>query len=130
MGSAGLGSSYNSPSLRHAQVGKVSEHIGKAQSEVTSDVFQHRCSRSYCAKGIPDIGPEVSLIVFASPHSCVAERLAGVAACDDVHGLDVGPIHLGHVAEVGHAGVVGFHDAAGRWLHFGVPRQLAADGHI
>ncbi len=130
MASAGVGSSYNSPSRRHPQIGKVSEDIGKAQSEVTSDVFQHRCSRSYCAKGIPDVGPQVSLIVLASPHPCVAERLAGVAARDDVHGLDGCPIHLRYVAEVGHAGVVGLHDAAGRWLHFGVPGQLAADGHI
>jgi hypothetical protein len=72
----------------------------------------------------------VSLIVFASPHSCVAEWLAGVAARDDVHGLDCCPIHLRYVAEVRHAGVVGFHDAAGRRVNLGVPGQVATDGHI
>jgi hypothetical protein len=59
----------------------------------------------------------VSFIVFAFPHACIAERLAGVAASDDIHSFDLGPIHLGDVAQVGHAWVVGLHDLAGRWLN-------------
>ena len=130
VGSAGVGSSYNSPACRHPQAGKVSEDILKAQSEVASDVFQHRSSGSYCANGVPDVGPQVSFIVFAFPHACVTERLAGVAAGDDIHGFDLRPIHLCDVAQVGHAWVVGFHDLAGRRLNFGVPSQVAAYGQI
>ena len=118
MGRSGIGSSYNTPACRPPQVGKVSEDNVKAQSEVASDVFQHCCCGSYCAKGVPDVRPEVSFIVCAFPLACVAERLTGVAARDDINGLNLGPIHSCDVAQVGHAWVVGSHDGAGGWLNF------------
>jgi hypothetical protein len=67
VGSAGVGSSYKTPSRRAPQVGKVSEDSLKAQSEVASHVFQHDSLGSYCANGVPDAGPEVSLIFCAFP---------------------------------------------------------------
>jgi len=130
VGSAGVGSSYNTPSCRPPQVGKVSEDIGKAQSEVASDVFQHRCSGSYCAKGVPDVRPKVSFILCAFPHAGDAEGLAWVAARDDVDRLNLSPIDLGDITDVGHAWVVGLHHLAGGWLHLGVPGQVTTHGEI
>ena len=125
MGSTGVGSSYNTPACRPPQVGKVSEDNVKAQSEVASDVFQHRCSGLYCAKGVPDVGPKVSLIISAFPVSCVAEWLAWVAARNDIDRLNLSPVDVGNVAWV-----VGFHDLAGRWLHFAVPGQVTTYGQV
>jgi hypothetical protein len=76
------------------------------------------------------MGPQVSFIVGAFPHSCATKRLAGVATSDDVNFLNFGPINLGDVAQVGHAWVVGFHDLAGRWLNLGVPGQITTHGQI
>lgn len=130
MGRAGVGSSYNAPSCRHPQVGKVSEDIGKAQSEVTSDVLQHRPAWSYCAKGVPNVGPQVSVIVLAFPLACGTERLAGVSARDHVNRLNRRPIHGGDIAQVGHAWIVGGEHLAGGWLNLGVPGQVATHGHV
>jgi len=47
----------------------------------------------------------VSLIFLAFPESCLAERLAGIAARDDIHGLYLRPINGGDVADVGNVGV-------------------------
>jgi hypothetical protein len=76
------------------------------------------------------MGPQVSFIVGAFPHAGVAEGLAGVAARDHVNGLNLRPINLGYVAQVGHAWVVGFHHLASRWFDLGVPSQVATDGQI
>jgi hypothetical protein len=76
------------------------------------------------------MGPQVSFIVFALPLAGVAEWLAWVAARNDVNFLNLSPIHLGYVAEVGHAWVVGLHDLARGWLHFGIPGEVATHGHI
>ena len=127
---SGVGSSYNTPACRQPQGGNVSKDIGKAQREVTSDVFQHRCSGSYCANGISDIGPQVSLIVLAFPLASVAEWLAWIATCDDINRLNICPIDLGYVTQIGHAWVMGFHHLDGGWLHFGIPSQVATHGHI
>jgi hypothetical protein len=116
VGGTHVGSSYNTPSRRAPQVGKVSEDNVKAQREVASHVFQHDSIGSYSANGVPDVGPEVSLIVGSFPHAGVAERLAGVAARDHIHGLHLRPVHACYVSQVGHPWVVGFQHFARRWL--------------
>jgi hypothetical protein len=72
----------------------------------------------------------VSLIVFAFPHACVAEGLAGVAARDDIDRFNFSPIDLGDITDVGHAWVVGLHHLAGGWLHFGVPGEVTTHGQV
>jgi hypothetical protein len=57
VGSANIGRSKSSPLTRPPDFGKVSEDIGKAQSEVTTDVFQDRVGWSYCANGVKDVWP-------------------------------------------------------------------------
>jgi hypothetical protein len=59
----------------------------------------------------------VSLIVLALSLACVAEWLAGIPARDHINRLNSRPVHLGDVAQVWYARVVGFHDFAGRWLY-------------
>jgi hypothetical protein len=130
MGRSGVGCSNNSPPRIPPHAGKVSENIGKAQSEVTSDVFQHCISGSYCAKGISDVWPEVAFIVLAFPKSCMAERLAGIAAGDDINRLHLRPVHGGDVAKVWHVRVQLLQHCAGCGLNLGVPRQVTTDGHV
>jgi len=130
VGSARVGSSYKTPSRRAPQVGKVSEDSLKAQSEVASHVFQHDSIGSYCANGVPDVGPKVSLIIGAFPVACSAEWLAGVSTCDDVHRGHVTPVDFGYVPQVGDARVVGLHDFARGWLHLGVPGEFATHGQV
>jgi hypothetical protein len=127
VGSAGVGSSYNTPASVIPHFGKVSEDIGKSQSEVSGDVLQDDESRSQRANGVADVGPEVPLIGFAFPLSCMGEGLAGVPAGQYVHRLHLRPVHGGDVAEVGDAGVVGRQHRAGRGVDLGVPGDLAAE---
>lgn len=76
VGSAGIGSSYNSPACVIPQRGKVPKDIGKSQRDVSGDVLQDDESRSQRANGCGHMGPEVSLIILPLSLSCVAERLA------------------------------------------------------
>lgn len=124
--SSGVGCSHNSPSCRPPHVGKVSEDRVKAQSEVASDVFQDCEARSHLANGSQDVRPQVSLIVGAFPQAGVTERLAGVAACEYVDGLNAGEVQLGYVAVVGYAGEVVVKDARRCLVVFHMPCDLAA----
>jgi hypothetical protein len=47
----------------------------------------------------------VSLIFLAFPKSCLAKWLAGIAAGDDIDGLNLRPVHGCDVANVGNVGV-------------------------
>jgi hypothetical protein len=57
VGCANIGRSKSCPLSIPPDFGKVSEDIGKAQSEVTADVFQDRVSWSNCANGVKDVWP-------------------------------------------------------------------------
>jgi hypothetical protein len=64
----------------------------------------------------------------------MAERLARVAAGQDVHGLHGGPVDGGDVAQVRHAGMVGGEHLARGGLDLRVPREVTAvdglHGHV
>ena len=123
---SGVGCSHNSPSCRPPHAGKVREDNVKAQREVASDVFQDCESRSHLANGSQDVRPQVSVIVGAFPQAGVGERLARIAACEYVDGLNAGEVQLGYVAVVGYAGEVVVKDAAGRLVVLNVPSDVAA----
>jgi hypothetical protein len=89
MGSSNIGRSKSSPFTRPPDFGKVSEDIGKAQSEVAADVLQDRVSGSNCANGVKDVWPEVSDIILSLSITCMAEWLAGIPASDYVNGLNL-----------------------------------------
>jgi hypothetical protein len=65
----------------------------------------------------------VSLIIGAFPQAGVAERLAWVAACQYVDGLNGREVHLGYVAVVGHGRIVVGENAGGRLVVLDVPRD-------
>jgi hypothetical protein len=89
VGSANIGRSISSPFRIPPDFGKVSEDIGKAQSEVAADVLQDRVSGSNCANGVKDVWPEVSDIILSLSITCMAEWLAGIPASDYVNGLNL-----------------------------------------
>jgi hypothetical protein len=64
-------------------------------------------------------------VVFASPDACEAERLAGVAAADDVGSLNAAPVDGGDVAGVWDVGPVLGEHTAGVRVDLGLPD----DGH-
>jgi len=76
--------------------------------------------------GVADIGPEVSLIVGAFPLSSVGERLAGIAAGQDVDEGDGRPVHGGDIADVGHTEVASGQHRAGVLVDLGIPDHVAA----
>lgn len=85
---------------------------------------------SYCAKGVPDVGPEVSLIARSFPVSSVTEWLAGIAGCYDINRGHVIPVDFRYVAEVGDSWEVASHNPGSGIVVFGVPNEVATDGEI
>ncbi|ORL77813.1 hypothetical protein A5N75_08255 [Prescottella equi] len=63
----------------------------------------------------------MSFIVGALSLSGGTERLAGVAASEDVDGRDGGPVDLGDIVEVRHAGPVVLEDRGRGRLVLAVP---------
>jgi hypothetical protein len=127
---ANIGRSKSSPFRIEPDLGKVSEDIGKAQSEVTADVFQDCVSGSYCANGVKDVWPKVSDIVFAFPISCGAKWLAGIPACDYVNRLNISPVDGGDVAKVGDPWVMVREDLAGSWFNLCIPSKIPTNGKV
>jgi hypothetical protein len=101
VGSSGVGSSYNSPSRRQPQVGKVPKDNVKPKRPVSVHVLKDGDHRAKGDDGVADIGPQVSLISGAFPLAGMAEGLARVAAGEDVDGGNGSPVHIRDVAEVG-----------------------------
>jgi hypothetical protein len=76
----------------------------------------------------------VPVIGGSFPQAGDAERLAWVAAAQDIHGRDGGPVGDGDVAEVGHVGVVVGEDRGGARVGVGDPCEVSAEyllyGHV
>jgi hypothetical protein len=69
----------------------------------------------------------VSLILDSFLEAGAAERLAGVAAAEEVDAGDVLPFGFGDVAQVGDVGVVVLEDRRGARVGVGDPCELAAE---
>lgn len=116
---------------------EIPQYLVKAEREVPSDVLEDAQPRSKHRNPIRYVRPQVPPVGGAVALAGQAERLARIAAGEDVdpgHGV---PVDLGDVTEVGDAGVMVGHDAggglcragvllAGR-LVFGVPEEFAAE---
>jgi hypothetical protein len=117
---SGVGSSYNSPPCRHPQLGKVEKDIGKPHRPVSVHVLKHGDPpppKDARAKGVNDVGPEMSFVMLALPLPCVAKRLAGVTACEYVNRRHGGPIDFGYVPKVRNSRVMCGKHLAGCWLN-------------
>ncbi|GAA5056324.1 hypothetical protein GCM10023336_28960 [Streptomyces similanensis] len=134
VGSADLVRAYNAPLRIEPEVGKVAEDSVEADSKVVRDVLKERDSGSKNPKGTGNVRPEVSLIVSSFQLAGEAERLARVAADQDIDGLHGGPVDGGQVAEVGGVGVVVGEDARRAGVGVGHPREGPAEhllyGHV
>jgi hypothetical protein len=93
-------SRYDIPLRIEPELGQVSENLSEPERKVTSHVLQQHPSRSQNTNGGCKMGPKMSLIVRALPSPGVGERLARVAAADDVGSFNGAPFHLGDVTEV------------------------------
>ena len=116
---------------------EIPQYLVKAEREVPSDVLEDAQPRSKHRNPIRYVRPQVPPVGGAVALAGQAERLARIAAGEDVdpgHGV---PVDLGDVAEVGDAGVVVGHDAGGglrrtrvllgRRFVLAVPSKYAAD---
>jgi len=130
VGSANIGRSESSPFRIPPDFGKVSEDIGKSQSDVPRYVLQDRVSGSYCANGVKDVWPKVSDIVFAFSVTCMTKWLAGIPASDHVNWLNISPIDCGDVTKIWDAGVMVCEDLAGSWFNLCIPRKVATNGNV
>lgn len=68
-----------------AQASKVFDDFGKAQIEVTGDVFEEHPFGFDLAHDPVDLGPEVAGILGPSSGAGEAERLAGIAGRDEMN---------------------------------------------
>lgn len=75
------------------------------------DVLEHGQAWPQDRHSLDHVGPEVAGVVGAETLAGVAKWLARIPATDDVHGFDGGPVHGGHVPQVGHVRPVVGEDA-------------------
>ena len=71
MGRANIGRANSYPSRIEPERGKVGEDVGKCKRNVPCDVFKDCVSGSKNAKGVGDVGPDMSLIGCTCALSCV-----------------------------------------------------------
>lgn len=81
--------------------------------------------------GVGEVGPQARprSLPEACPASGRRHVLAGKASAQNVDRLDLGPIHLGDVAEVGRTWALVFEDLNGGRIDLGVPRDLGVEHH-
>jgi len=122
----GVGSAYNSPPNVIPHLGNVPEYVVKADAEVVNDILENSHSWSEGCDGFGEVGPEVSVIVCALSESGGAERLARVAASENVYGWDVCPVNEFNVAVVWYMRVVVGEDSACGMFVLDVPDRFRA----
>ena len=92
MGGAEVARGEHVPLRIVPETGQVSEYSPEPHGKVPADVLQQDVSWSNVANGAGDSRPEVALVVESSTLARDAERLARVACCEHVDGLDFGPV--------------------------------------
>ena len=65
--------------------GKVGQDVGEPKRKVSGDVFAEEESGAALAEDAQDFGPQVSLVIGSASRSGARERLARVAAHDEIH---------------------------------------------
>lgn len=85
VGGSHFGRTEHSP-FRIEPIGReVLQNLAQSEGDVSSDVFEE-CHRGICIPDDPShVRPQVSRVVCAESLSCVAERLARIAASDDMN---------------------------------------------
>lgn len=84
-----------------AKLVEVADDLIKAEGQVPADVLKHDEPGPHNGERVTHVGPEVPVVVLPHAPAGGAERLARIAAGDDVHRRDGGPVDAGDVAEIG-----------------------------
>ena len=106
---------------------EVADDLIHAEGQMPSHVLEHAVRRAQHVYGLGYVRPKVALICEPATSSRRREWLTWVSAADDVHGWDGGPVHCGHVAVVGDAGVVVGEDLGWGFLELGIPGQACVE---
>jgi hypothetical protein len=88
------------------EAGQVAKNAGESEREVPWYVLQEEVARSKCANKPGKIRPEVPRVRFAGALACLAERLAGIAAADEVNRRELAAAEYFDVAIFGNLGPV------------------------
>ena len=88
-------------------------------------IFKDGDHRAKGCDGVPDVRPKVSLIFFAFPAASVTERLARVAARENINRRHVGPVDCLNIAKVWHAWIVRCQNCAGVLVNFRIPDNVS-----
>jgi hypothetical protein len=110
------------PPAHIPEVGKVGDDLPGPKSEMAPDVLEEDRFRPEGFDAVPDVGPEVSLIVVAPPEAGLREGLAGVASGQHVHRGHVVPPEGLEVPEVGGAGEAASQHRGGVGVDVGHPQ--------
>ena len=109
---------------------EIPQYLVKAEREVPSDVLEDAQPRSKHRNPIRYVRPHVPPVGGAVALAGQAERLARIAAGEDVDTRDRVPVHGRDVPEVRDAGPAVREDPRRRILHLAVPRHLAAEDRL
>jgi hypothetical protein len=84
--------------------GKIGKNGCSPEGKMPSNIFQDCVLGSKRANGVAHPGPQVAWIFFTFAVTCLTERLAGVAATDDVGSFNLCPVDLFDVAVIRESG--------------------------
>ena len=80
-----IGRSEHTPFRIEPERGKVGKNVGEPKRNVPCDVLEESQAGSRLGEDASDLGPQMSLVGISESFACLAERLAGVSACDEIH---------------------------------------------
>lgn len=106
---------------------QVADDLVKAEGQVPADVLKHDEPGPHNGERVTHVGPEVPVVILPHAPASGAERLARVAAGDDVDARHRAPIDGGHVAEIGGVRESLGEDFAGAWVDLGYPGGRRAE---
>lgn len=108
------------------KIPKVADYLVKPESEVSADVLADNQGGAQDANAVRNVGPQVTFVLRALASTGGTEWLARPARRQHVDRLHLRPVDGGHVAEVGHVGVVVGQHRAGARVDVGHPSEFAA----
>ncbi|GGW68189.1 hypothetical protein GCM10010340_52890 [Streptomyces griseoloalbus] len=116
---------YNDPFRIEPEGGKVPKYVSESDPKMVCDVLKEANPGAKYANGGGNVGPDVPGIGGSFHLAGDAERLAGIAAGQDVYrpvlAAGAGPVDKAQVAEIPDVGVVVGEDAGGPVVGVGDP---------
>ena len=88
MGSTHVSGAEEIPPHVVAELVQVAQHLVVAEGQVPADVLEYAQRGTQCGDTLRDVWPQVAVVLDAPTLAGRAERLAWIAAGDDVNRLD------------------------------------------